>query len=74
MMLEKITQIIKEYKGDDSIVVSKDTVIKNELGMNSFDLIQLICLVEDEFDIEIPDAAIKKFNTIADVILFIENS
>lgn len=73
-MLEKITQIIKEYKGDDSIVVSKDTVIKNELGMNSFDLIQLICLVEDEFDIEIPDAAIKKFNTIADVILFIENS
>lgn len=74
MMLEKITQIIKEYKGDDSIVVSKDTVIKNELGMNSFDLIQLVCLVEDEFDIEIPDAAIKKFNTIADVILFIENS
>lgn len=73
-MLEKITQIIKEYKGDDSIVVSKDTVIKNELGMNSFDLIQLVCLVEDEFDIEIPDAAIKKFNTIADVILFIENS
>lgn len=73
-MLEKITQIIKEYKGDDSIVVSKDTVIKNELGMNSFDLLQLICLVEDEFDIEIPDAAIKKFNTIADVILFIENS
>ena len=73
-MLEKITQIIKEYKGDDSIVVSKDTVIKNELGMNSFDLIQLICLVEDESDIEIPDAAIKKFNTIADVILFIENS
>lgn len=73
-MLEKITQIIKEYKGDDSIVVSKDTVIKNELGMNSFDLIQLVCLVVDEFDIEIPDAAIKKFNTIADVILFIENS
>lgn len=73
-MLEKITQIIKEYKGDDSIVVSKDTVIKNELGINSFDLLQLICLVEDEFDIEIPDAAIKKFNTIADVILFIENS
>ena len=73
-MLEKITQIIKDYKGDDSIFVSKDTVIKNELGMNSFDLIQLVCLVEDEFDIEIPDAAIKKFNTIADVILFIENS
>lgn len=72
-MLEKLTDIIQEYKADKSIIVTVDTVIKEDLGMSSFDLIQLACAVEDEFDIEIPDRAIKDFKTIADVIAFIED-
>lgn len=71
-MLEKLTAIIHEYKADKSIIVTEDTVIKEDLGMSSFDLIQLTCAVEDEFDVEIPDRAIKDFKTIADVICFIE--
>lgn len=71
-MLAKLTDIIREYKGDNSIEVNETTVIKEGLGMTSFDLIQLACAVEDEFDIEIPDRAIKDFKTIADVISFIE--
>lgn len=71
-MLAKLTDIIREYKGDNSIEVKETTVIKEDLGMTSFDLIQLACAVEDEFDVEIPDRAIKDFKTIADVIAFIE--
>lgn len=71
-MLTKLTDIIREYKGNNSIEVNETTVIKEDLGMTSFDLIQLACAVEDEFDIEIPDRAIKDFKTIADVISFIE--
>lgn len=71
-MLEKLTAIIHDYKADKSIVVTEDTIIKEDLGMSSFDLIQLACAVEDEFDVEIPDRAIKDFKTIADVICFIE--
>lgn len=72
-MLEKLTEIIQKYKGDKSIVISEATVIKEDLGMSSFDLIQLACAVEDEFDVEIPDISIKNLKTIADVILLIEN-
>lgn len=72
-MLERINKIIREYKGDDSININVDTVIKEDLGMSSFDLIQLACEVEDEFDVEIPDRAIKDFRTIADVIGFLES-
>lgn len=71
-MLKKLNEIIQEYKADKSIIVTEDTVIKEELDMSSFDLIQLACAVEDEFDVEIPDRAIKDFKTIADVIFFIE--
>ena len=71
-MLEKLTAIIHDYKADKSIVVTEGTIIKEDLGMSSFDLIQLACAVEDEFNVEIPDRAIKDFKTIADVISFIE--
>ncbi len=67
-MLEKLTQIIREYKNDNSIVISAQTVIKEDLGLNSFDLIQIACAVEDEFDVEIPDRDIKDIRTVADVI------
>ena len=71
-MIEKMNKIIREYKGDNGIIVTADTVIKDDLGMSSFDLIQLACAVEDEFDVEIPDNAIKDLKTIADVIALIE--
>jgi acyl carrier protein len=44
-MLEKLTTIIQEYKADKSIVVTVNTVIKEDLDMTSFDLIQLACAV-----------------------------
>ena len=71
-MIEKLTEFICEYKGDHSIKIAPETEIKEDLGMSSFDLIQLVCIVENEFDIEIPDRVIKDFKTVGDVIAFIE--
>ena len=70
-MLEKLKKIIKEHTGSD-IDITEDTVLLTDLGMSSFDLVQLVCAVEDEFDIEIPDREIKNFKTVGDVIGFIE--
>ena len=70
-MLEKLKEIIKEHTGSD-IDITEDTVLLTDLGMSSFDLVQLVCAVEDEFDIEIPDKEIKNFKTVGDVIGFIE--
>ena len=72
-MLEKLKEIIKEHTGSD-IDITEDTVLLTDLGMSSFDLVQLVCAVEDEFDIEIPDKEIKNFKTVGDVIGFIEKS
>lgn len=72
-MIEKIEEIIQNYKGTNDITITGKTNIREDLGMSSFDLIQLACAVEDEFEIEIPDRAIKDFKTVGDVIAFIEN-
>lgn len=71
-MIEKLTKIICEHTGNNDITITEDTVLIADLGLNSLDLVNLACIVEDEFDIEIPDRAIKDFKTVGDVITFIE--
>lgn len=71
-MIEKLTKIICEHTGNDDITITEDTVLIADLGLNSLDLVNLAVKVEDEFDIEIPDRAIKDFKTVGNVIAFIE--
>ena len=71
-MIEILTEIIREHTGENDIAITEDTFLITDLGLNSLDLVNLACIVEDEFDIEIPDRAIKYFKTVGDVLTFIE--
>jgi Acyl carrier protein len=71
-MLEKLSNIIREHTGDNSMTINENTVLISDLGLSSLDLVNLVCTVEDEFDVEIPDRAIKGFKTVGDVMNFIE--
>ena len=70
-MLEKLTAIIREETGDKNMTVSRDTVLLTDLGLNSLDLVNLVCVVEDEFDVEIPDRVIGSMKTVGDVMDFL---
>jgi acyl carrier protein len=71
-MLEKLTEIIREYTGKEDLVIEEDTSILGDLGLSSYELVQLVCQVEDEFDVKIPDQMIREFRTAGDVIRFLE--
>lgn len=71
-MLEKLKSILIESIGDKGVEITENTVLISDLGLNSLDLVNLAVSVEDEFDIEIPDRAIKELKTVKDVISFIE--
>lgn len=71
-MIEKLEKIIQEYTEDTSISINENTALIADLGLNSLDIVNLACNVEDEFDIEIPDRAIKDFKTIGDVVAYIK--
>ena len=73
-MLEKLTNIIREQTGDNSITINRDSILLSDLGMNSFDLINLVCVLEDEFDVEIPDRVVGTFKTVGDVINYVEKN
>lgn len=71
-MLEKIIEIVYPLLEDKSTKINENTVLLTDLGLNSFELVELVCVIEDEFDIEIPDKKIKTLITVKDVINFIE--
>ena len=70
-MLEKLSDIIAEYLGE-KVEIKPETVLLSDLWMSSFDLIQLICTIEEEFNVEISDRELRNLKTIGDVIAFIE--
>lgn len=73
-MLEKLQELFSDITGK-TIELTPSTKLKNkEFAISSYSLIQLICAIEDEFDIEIPNSQIKKFKTVKDVIDFIEKN
>ena len=71
-MIEKLTEIVREYTGSEDIVLTEETNLLTDLGLNSFDLVNMVVEVEDAFDLEIPDRVIKDFRTVGDVIAFID--
>lgn len=74
-MLERLQTIFNETTGRTDIVITPKTKLNNkEYNFSSFAIIQLICAIEDEFDIEIPNAKIKKFRTVSDIIKFLEKN
>lgn len=72
-MLEQLKAIALKAMEDKNIEITENSRLLADLKLNSLDLVNLVCEVEDEFDIEIPDKKLKSLITIKDVIDFIES-
>lgn len=73
-MIDKLRQIIWDYTNDESIVIQPDTSLLGDIGLNSYELVEIICNIEDEFDIEIPDRILPTFKKVQDVVDYIESA
>ncbi len=64
-MLEKITKVIRDYKEDDTVVVTEQTTF-TELELDSLATVELVMNLEDELGVTIEmNQAIK---TVGDLI------
>jgi len=70
-MLEKLQNLVREHTGNNDLTIHSDTVLLTGLGLNSYELVELICRIEDEFDVEIPDRYISSFKTVQNVLDYI---
>ena len=70
-IIEKLQALSRSVLGRDDIVLTAKTKFE-DLGVSSFGMVQLVCAIEDEFDIEIPNAAIKSINSVPNAVRFLK--
>jgi len=71
---ERVIDIVAEQLGVNKDQVSRETSFVNDLGADSLDTVELVMELEEEFDINIPDDAAEKIQTVGQAIEFIEQS
>ncbi len=74
MDFEKIKNIVVDQLGVSEDDVTMEASFVEDLGADSLDVVELIMALEEEFDIEIPDADAEKISTVADVVEYVKNA
>ena len=72
-VLEKVKGIIVEQLGVADSAVTMEASFIDDLGADSLDIVELVMALEEEFDIEIPDADAEKVVTVGDVVDYIKD-
>lgn len=71
---DRVIDIVAEQLGVEKEKVTPDTSFVNDLGADSLDTVELVMELEEEFEINIPDDAAEKIQTVGQAIEFIEKA
>ena len=71
---ERVVEIVADQLGVDKEKITRETSFVNDLGADSLDTVELVMELEEEFDINIPDDAAEKIQTVGQAIDFIEKA
>lgn len=71
-MLDRIIDIIREQLNIDDVEITEDTSFKDDLGVDSLDLLELVMAFEEEYNIELDPEELEGIQTVGDVMEFIK--
>ncbi|MDV3157405.1 MAG: acyl carrier protein [Candidatus Phytoplasma australasiaticum] len=71
-MFNKIKKIIAEQLSISEDLITLETKLKEDLGMDSIDAVNLAIQLEKIFDIKISDEQLQQFKLVKDIVVYIE--
>lgn len=69
---KKITEALSGYIKNKSIKIEGNSELREELGLDSMDTIELVFQLEENFNIQISDDDLMGLKTVDDVVQYIE--
>ena len=73
MVFEKVCEALCSVLVDvDENRITEDTNLQDDLGVDSLDAVELVIVLEDLFDIDIPDEEAEGLRTVGDIVRYIE--
>ena len=73
MTFDKLKAIIVEQFDVDESLVTPEADMQEDLGVHSLDVVDLIVIISEEFDIEIPDEVVDNIKTVGDIVAYIDS-
>lgn len=70
-IIDKLQALLRNTLECDDILLTEKIKFQ-DLGISSFGMVQLVCAIEDEFDIEIPNTVIKSINSMPSAVKFLK--
>ncbi|HEL2202043.1 TPA: acyl carrier protein [Streptococcus suis] len=67
---QRVVELIQDEKGEDFKVQPESTLADN-IAADSVEIMEFVLTLEDEFGVDVPDAAIERFETLSDIVDFI---
>lgn len=74
MVFEKVRNILAEQLEVEEKKITMESMIADDLGADSLDVVDLLMSLEDEFEIEIPDEEIENIKTVGNLVNYIESN
>ncbi len=71
-VFDKVKEIIVKELKVDSEKVTLEASLKEDLGADSLDAVEIVMDIEDEFGIQIDDEKAESITTIGDLVQYIE--
>ena len=72
-IFDKVKEIIVKELKIDADKVKPEASLKDDLGADSIDAVEVIMSLEDEFNISISDDAAQNIKTVQDLVDYISN-
>lgn len=71
-IFEEVQRLLARQLRLDPAQIQMESQIKKDLGADSLDILQLLIRIEDDYGVTIPDEELATFNTVADVVAYLE--
>lgn len=70
-MIEELKAIIEEYTDEPLPEITMETALTADFGLNSFELFEIICKIEEKYNVTIPDRVLMSFTSVGDVVNYL---
>ena len=74
MIFDEIKDIIIDQLQVEESEVTMDTNLMKDLSADSLDAVEIIMAIEEEYGIEIPDEDAETFQTVGDLVRYVEEN
>lgn len=72
-MFEQVKEALRKQLKLGDREITMESKIKDDLGADSLDTLQLLMTIEETYGITIPDESLAEFKTVGDIVNYLES-